>query len=113
MPVNSAAEEGLGGLGEQLAADAGITDRRASVDSATIQLRPSRFQRDGMIALPALNTHATIAKEGFDGRRNREGAMELLDQKPRRRLKRAWPFWLDFSVATVAGRYNSSQLLMV
>ena len=73
VPVNSAAEEGLGGLGEQLAADAGITDRRASVDSATIQLRPSRFQRDGMIALPALNTHATIAKEGFDGRRNREG----------------------------------------
>ena len=73
VPVNSAAEEGLGGLGEQLASDAGITDRRASVDSATIQLRPSRFQRDGMIALPALNTHATIAKEGFDGRRNREG----------------------------------------
>ncbi|MBT6722091.1 MAG: hypothetical protein HOB20_02560, partial [Planctomycetaceae bacterium] len=73
VPVNSAAEEGLGGLGEQLASDAGITDRRASVDSATIQLRPSRFQRDGMRALPALNTHATIAKEGFDGRRNREG----------------------------------------
>ncbi|MEC9097076.1 MAG: hypothetical protein VX776_10610, partial [Planctomycetota bacterium] len=72
VPVNAVAEEGLGGLGEQLAADAGITDRRASEDSATIQLRPSRFQRDGMAALPALNTHVTVAKEGFDGRRNRE-----------------------------------------
>ena len=73
VPVNAPAEEGLGGLGEQLAADAGITDRRASEDSATIQLRPSRFQRDGMASLPALNTHATIAKEGFEGRRNRDG----------------------------------------
>ena len=73
VPVNAAAEEGLGGLGERLAADAGITDRRANVDSATIQLRPSRFQREGMAALPALNTHATIAKEAFEGRKERAG----------------------------------------
>ena len=73
VPVDAAAEQGLGGLGERLAADAGITDRRASEESATIQLRPSRFQREGMAALPALNTHATVAKESFDGRKEREG----------------------------------------
>ncbi|MBA63812.1 MAG: hypothetical protein CMJ76_15775 [Planctomycetaceae bacterium] len=96
VPVNATAEEGLGGLGEQLAADAGITDRRASQDSATIQLRPSRFQRDGMVDLPALNTHATVAKEGFEGRRNRAGGNGAAEPETEEAIEKGLAFLARF-----------------
>jgi len=44
--VKVEATEGLGGLGEKIAADAGIADRRASTVNATIQLKSSQFNRD-------------------------------------------------------------------
>ena len=72
-PVKVEAAEGLGGLGDKLAADAGITDRRASTVNATIQLQSSRFNRDTLAGLPSLDVHATMAKKSFDGRMNREG----------------------------------------
>jgi hypothetical protein len=72
-PVKVEATEGLGGLGEKIAADAGIADRRASAVNATIQLNSSRFNRDTLSGLPALDVHATMAKKSFDGRMNREG----------------------------------------
>ena len=72
-PVKVEATEGLGGLGEKIAADAGIADRRASTINATIQLKSSRFNRDTLSGLPALDVHATMAKKSFDGRMNREG----------------------------------------
>jgi hypothetical protein len=72
-PVKVEATEGLGGLGEKIAADAGIADRRASTVNAMIQLNSSRFNRETLSGLPALNVHATMAKKSFDGRMNREG----------------------------------------
>ena len=72
-PVKVEATEGLGGLGEKIAADAGIADRRASTVNATIQLKSSRFNRDTLSGLPALDVHATMAKKSFDGRMNRDG----------------------------------------
>ena len=72
-PVKVEATEGLGGLGEKIAADAGIADRRASTVNATIQLNTSRFNRDTLAGLPAIDVHATMAKKSFDGRMNREG----------------------------------------
>ena len=72
-PVKVDAEDGLGGLGEKIATDIGVADRRASSDQATIQLQSSRFKRDSLAGLPALDVHATMAKKSFDGRMNREG----------------------------------------
>jgi hypothetical protein len=69
LPVRVAAEEGIGGLGTTIAADAGITSRRASSDSDIVQIQPARFLSKTSRGLPSFNTRAAVATESFQGRK--------------------------------------------
>jgi len=69
LPVRVDAEEGIGGLGATIAADAGITSRRASSDSDIVQIQPGRFLSKTSRGLPTVNTRAAVATESFQGRK--------------------------------------------
>ncbi len=69
LPVRVAADEGVGGLGATIAADAGITSRRASSESDIVQIQPGRFLSKTSRGLPSFNTLAAVATESFQGRK--------------------------------------------
>ena len=69
LPVRVAAEEGVGGLGNRIAADAGIASRRASPESMHVQIQPGRFLSKTSRGLPSFNTRAAVTTNSFQGRK--------------------------------------------
>lgn len=62
-------EQGPGGLGSKVAAETGISSRRARKDSTSIQLKvDTRFQRKDAGGNPKINTTAVFSKGAFKGR---------------------------------------------
>ncbi|MDA1050628.1 MAG: hypothetical protein O3C40_09120 [Planctomycetota bacterium] len=68
LPVEIEAPEGPGGLGSVVAADVGLSNRRAREDSLQIQSRVTRFVRQEIGGAPNFNTAAVVAAEAFRGR---------------------------------------------
>lgn len=69
LPVRVDAEDGVGGLGNRIAADAGIASRRASPDSMHVQIQPGRFLSKTSRGLPSFNTRAAVTTNSFQGRK--------------------------------------------
>ncbi len=72
LPVDMAAPEGPGGLGSQLAPDAGTIRRRAVEDSQEIHFRNARFVRSKTGGPLAINLTAALGTDAFSGRKNRD-----------------------------------------
>ena len=77
LEVEVEAEVGAGGLGDKVAFDVGVNNRRAQSVSMEIHNRPHRYVRKGAGSPPNSSTEAVIATESF----RRRGARKLGEDK--------------------------------
>ena len=68
LPIEVAALDGVGGLGDRLTLDVGVNSRLASSESMEVQTTPSRFMRQEVGGAPQLNTSAVFAADAFRNR---------------------------------------------
>jgi len=68
MPVEVSAPEGPGGLGEEVALDAGTMTRRAQLESREVHYREARFIRTRTGGPLAINLKADLGTKAFSGR---------------------------------------------
>lgn len=68
LVVNIDAPEGVGGLGERLAADVGINSRLSRADSLEIDPQPTRFIGRHSGGIPAVSTASVVPTESYKKR---------------------------------------------
>ena len=68
LPVDVSAPEGPGGLGTEVALDAGTMNRRAQEESQEVHFRPARFIRTQTGGPLSINLTAAMGTKAFSGR---------------------------------------------